>query len=177
MISPLSQPGRIARIADSNCPSRRRELRKIPPWRRDAVRLRAICGPRLTGFPSSVRSTLVDGFSLQFAAIRDLERLPLPLCCLASASLLAERPEPISHRAVSRTVGRRALEWLHLRQYQVKLARPAVSIQIVVPIGAQSVHPILMHCQITRRRPCSITELRAFSAAAASIVRVRRRSQ
>src|ERR1700687_775975 len=30
----------IARIADSNCPSRRRELHKIPLWRRDAVRLR-----------------------------------------------------------------------------------------------------------------------------------------
>ena len=40
VISPLSRLGRIARIADSNCPSRRRELHKIPLWRRDAVRLR-----------------------------------------------------------------------------------------------------------------------------------------
>src|ERR1700694_2990602 len=40
VISPLSPLGRIARIADSNCPSRRRELHKIPLWRRDAVRLR-----------------------------------------------------------------------------------------------------------------------------------------
>lgn len=40
MISPLSPLGRIARLADSNCPSRRRELHKIPLWRRDAVRLR-----------------------------------------------------------------------------------------------------------------------------------------
>jgi len=40
VISPLSPLGRIARIADSNCPSQPRELHKIPLWRRDAVRLR-----------------------------------------------------------------------------------------------------------------------------------------
>src|SRR6202030_1535243 len=40
VISPLSPLGRIARIADSNCPSRRRELHKIPLWLRDAVSLR-----------------------------------------------------------------------------------------------------------------------------------------
>src|SRR5580700_8802820 len=40
VIRPLSPLGRIARIADTNCPSRRRELHKIPLWRRDAVRLR-----------------------------------------------------------------------------------------------------------------------------------------
>src|SRR5450755_2415666 len=34
VISPLSPLGRIARIADSNCPSRRREVHKIPLWRR-----------------------------------------------------------------------------------------------------------------------------------------------
>jgi hypothetical protein len=50
VITPLNPLGRIARIADSNCPSRRRELHKIPLWRRDGVRLRAVCGPRLTGF-------------------------------------------------------------------------------------------------------------------------------
>src|SRR6202011_2187704 len=40
VISPLSPLGRIARIADSNCPSRRRELHKIPLWLRDSVSLR-----------------------------------------------------------------------------------------------------------------------------------------
>src|SRR5260370_32515866 len=40
VISPLSPLGQIARIADSNCLSRRRELHKILLWRRDAVRLR-----------------------------------------------------------------------------------------------------------------------------------------
>src|ERR1700734_3750861 len=42
VISPLSPLGRIARIADSNCPSRRRELHKIPLWRCDAAPSRGL---------------------------------------------------------------------------------------------------------------------------------------
>ena len=42
-VSPLTRLGRIARIADSDCPSPRRALPKIVLWRPDAMRFRAIC--------------------------------------------------------------------------------------------------------------------------------------